>query len=823
MPFFYIKNAQEQNVYLTEKPWEFDTSEFPFDLAPAKYKAWWKNKDTEGCLLSLNSTGRPEEAFGTRIDKSNPPRVIYGLSADYDQSVITPEYIERLKGYTPAGCEHPPQWAAISQGDHLHLFWIFEAPVNVVNQKHAEKFVQIALTAVKAKLFGVNLNDYDAKASEKVTQYIDIGKSWHPLASEDLVPKELTSAWSLAAAEQTIVSRINNKETGSQELPFETVDELIRKHYPHAGLPPLQQGMRCRRFWDPSADNPTAATPMPDGFLVFTPHDGGFISWAKLFGQAEVDKAVGGSKATILEDFFFLPRKSAAVYYQRIYDPDSGAERYKPVDKDILKIYLKAAGFSNKPRAGERISEVDKAMLTIRETNMVECAAPYLYYRSGRIFDRELDQDGSVLNISTIKTVRPDMMKDMYSDGAFFENPQTYAQFPFLYRLLVSLFCETRQEWDEWVKSGNTYAGSTNTQLNVFISWLAHFYRNAFHQTPSGGQAMYLVGPSGCGKTFMASHIIPALMGGRAASGEQYFLYGGTFTKEISSCPVIVLDDVIPASEYAARVAATQKIKSFVASASLKFEAKGQDAVTVPFRGRLICTSNNTERDMTVLPTIDATTNDKFTILSVGKCNFRPDEKTFLHDAPREQIMRQVISELPAFGRFLLEWEIPESVADPRWGVMGYQDPSIVREATSSNTVGVALDALSNYMLSTIIPVDVKAGTSFDLTSKEARSQLARHLFAGLSSGKISPLRMTTARLFSRLQATYPAYAREIRSSGSLHFALTQLASSDMLAPFIRLNGGTTRRTWSISPKILFVIFGNQFESEDFCYEPPID
>lgn len=822
MPFFYIKNAQEQNVYIMDKPWEHDTSAYPFHLAPAKYKAWWKNKDTDGCLLSLNSTGRPDEAYGTRIDKSNPPRVIYGLSADYDQSVITQEYIDRLKGYLPTGCEHPPQWASISQGDHLHLFWLFESPVNVVNQKHADKFVQIALNAVKAKLFGVNLNDYDAKASEKVTQYIDIGKSWHPLASDALVPKELTSAWSLEAAEQTIVSRLNSKD-GSQELPFETVDELIRKHYPHANLPPLRQGMRCKRFWDPDADNPTAATPMPDGFLVFTPHDGGFISWAKLFGQAEVDRAVGGSKATILEDFFFLPRKSAAVYYQRIFDPDSGAERYKPVDKDILKIYLKAAGFSNKPRAGERISEVDKAMITIRETNMVECAAPYLYYRPGRIFDRELDQDGSVLNISTIKTVRPDMTPDLYDGGVYFENPQTYANFPFLYRLLVSLFCETKEEYEEWDKSGQTYKGSQNKQLNVFISWLAHFYRNAFHQTPSGGQAMYLVGPSGCGKTFMASHIIPALMGGRAASGEQYFLYGGTFTKEISSCPVIVLDDVIPASEYAARVSATQKIKSFVASATLKFEAKGQDAVTVPFRGRLICTSNNTERDMTVLPTIDATTADKFTILSVGKCNFKPEEKTFLHGASREGTMRQVLAELPAFARFLLEWQTPDSVADPRWGVIGYQDPSIVREATSSNTVGVALDALCNYLLSQVIPVDVKQGVSYDLTTREGRANVARHLFAELSSGRINPIRISTARLFARLQATYPAYARELRSSGSLHYALTQLASSDVLAPFIRLNSGTTCRTWRISHKVLFAVFGNQFESEDFCYEPPVD
>lgn len=823
MPFFYIKNAQEQNVYILEKPWEFDTSSFPFNAPPAKYKAWWKNKGSEACLLSLNSTGRPNEAYGTRIDKNNPPKVIYGLSADYDNSVIDEDYLKKLESYVPEGCAHPPQWAALSQGDHLHLFWLFESPVNVINQKHAEKFIQIAMGAVKAKLFGVTLNDYDAKASEKITQYIDIGKNWRPL-HEELVPKELTAAWSLTAAEQTIVSRITGKEGGNQEIPFETVDELIRKHYPHADLPPLRPGMRCRRFWDPDADNPTAATPVPDGFVVFTPHDNGFVSWAKLFGQAEVDKAVGGSKATILEDFYFLPRKSAAIFYQRIYDPDSGAERFKPVDKDILKIYLKAAGFSSKPRAGERISEIDKALITIRETNMVECAAPFLYYKSGRIFDRELDQDGYVLNVSTIKTTYPDMAQDMYSEGAYFENPQTYARFPFLYRLLVSLFCESREEYDTWDASGHTYNGSENTQLNVFISWLAHFYRNAFHQTPSGGQAMYLVGPSGCGKTFLASHIIPALMGGRAASGEQYFLYGGNFTKEISSSPVIVLDDVIPASEYAARVSATQKIKSFVASATLKFEAKGQDAVTVPFRGRLICTSNNTERDMTVLPTIDATTNDKFTILSVGRCNFRPGERTFLHEGTREQVMRTVLAELPAFARFLLEWETPASVADARWGVIGYQDPSIVREATSSNTVGVALDALSNYLISNVVASDVKEDTKMpDLATLAGRSEFADELAAAITLGRARPMRITATRLFTRLQATYPAYARELRSSGALHFALTQLASSDVLSPYISLTGNATRRTWNISYKMLFALYGSHFESEDFFYEPPLN
>lgn len=818
MPFFYIKNAKSQDVYICEEPWKFDTSKFPFDYEPQRYKSWWKSPSTDGCLLSLNSVDYATGAYGTRVDKrDNPPRVIYGLSADYDNSLVDEAYLEKIKANLPLGCEYAPQWASISQSGKLHLFWLFEKPVNVINVKHAERFIRIAMDAVKAKLFGVTTNDYDTKASESITQYIDIGKKWIPMRPRIRIPAGATTAWSYKAAEATIASRLNG-EMKSQELPFDIVNQLIRKHYPHADIGEVRLGTRCKRFWDPSADNPTGACAMADGFAVFTPHDNGFVSWAHLFGQAEVDDAVGNSKASIVDDFYYVPRKTSAIYYQRMYD-ERGETRFRTIEKDMLKVYLREAGFSTKARDGERVSELDKAMMVIREKNIVECAAPYLYFPSGRIYDKALDSNGYVLNISTIKAIKPDATEDAYSNGAFFENPQTYLRFPFIYRLLVSLFCESREEYDAWDMSKTTYNGSHNTQLNVFLSWLAHFYRNAYRNVPSCGQALYLVGPSGCGKTFLASHIIPALMGGRAAAGEQYFLYGGNFTREISSCPVIVLDDVIPSTEYTARVSATQKIKSFVASSTLKYEAKGQDAVTVPFRGRLICTSNNTERDMTVLPTIDSTTEDKFTILSVGKAGFNASERSFLTERSREDTMLTVLSELPQFARFLLEWKTPEDIYDARWGVQGYQDPSVVREAVvTSATVSTFMEVLSNMLLTDALPKDAKSGAMPDFDTKAGRAMFASTIRDMVNNGKLQPLKLTSLRLYSRMQRFDQSSMRPY-SPGQVQYALTQMASNQSFSPFVYQTSSSAKRSWIIDYRFLFAYNGDTFE--EVTYTPP--
>lgn len=818
MPFFMIENTASKDVHVLEKPWEFDTTGFPFDLTPARYKAWWKKPDTKGCLLSLAATDYETGAYGTRLDKKrNPPRVLYGLMADYDGTVIGEDGIKRRVRCLPGGCEYPPQWAALSQSGKLHLFWLFERPVRLINTSHADTFVHNAMNYVKAMSYGVTTSDYDRNASECITQYIDIGKMWVPYRPDDRIPMDVLVKWSTEAAEQTVASRLRDSNK-TVELPFEDVNRLIEEKFPGVSVPTISLGTRTRRFWDDDADNPTAAVAVPDGFVVFTPHDGGFKSWVDLFGQRAVDACVGGSRSRVLDDFFVVPRKSSAQYYRKSQD-DSGNDVFLPVDKEMLKLYLKTAGFKGKARKGEETSELDRAILTIHERNTVLAAAPFLYFKPGIVRDKTLNHSGPVLNTSSLRVVDPDNTDGLFSGGCFLENPQAYKAFPFMYELLVSMFCESRDDYFKWKESKETYNGSRNIQLNVFLSWLSHFYVNAYRRTPSHGQALYLVGPSGCGKTFLASHIIPALMGGKAAAGDQYFLYGANFTREISESPVIVLDDVIPASEYASRTSATQKVKNFVASGTLKYEPKGVDSVTVPFRGRLICTSNNTERDLTVLPTIDATTSDKFTILNVGRGNFLTSELTFLSELGMEATMAKVLGELPAFARFLLGWETPESLYDARWGVIGYQNDDIVRSSTATSpTVTTFLEVLSNYLLTSLLPTDVKAGDVPDMSDFTSKSKLADSVRRSLTELNQRPLHISALRLLGRLQA-YDPFAMRSFTPALAQYALTQIASNSTFGRYVRQETRDTRRVWLIDRKILFVYNGQNFE--DLSYAPP--
>lgn len=824
MPFFYIKNACEQNVYLLDEPWRFDTSKFPYDLTPQKYKAWWKQRDTKGCLLSLCATDYHTGAYGTRVDsKDNPPKVIYGLAADYDGSVLWESGINAVLSKTRMGKPFMPQWAVVSQSGKMHLYWLFEQPVRCLSLAHAKAFLAHALKAVKAKDFGATSSDYDATASESPTQYFDIGRKWIPVAPADRIPIGNTIHWAVVTAEETVVSRLR-RDNGTHELPFDVVNSLIAEHYPHANIGEVKLGTRCRRFWDDSADNPNAAVAVSDGFVVFTPHDHGFKSWDDLFGRHVVEAAIGATRDRMLDDFVVVPRRTNAVYYRKVMD--ATGERYSPVEMSTLKLLLRSAGYNPKARKGEALSELERAILYINEARAAVAAAPYLYYPQGLMNDRTVDERGSVLNTSTIRTVRPNNTPGLFKDGAFFENPECYNRFPFLYQLLVSLFCTSRSDYVSWRESGKTYNGSANAQLNIFISWLAHFYVNAYRNTPSHGQALYLVGPSGCGKTFISSHIIPALMGGRAASGEQFFLSGGTFTKEIAESPVIVLDDVIPTSEYVARVSATQRIKSFVASGTLKYEAKGVDATTIPFRGRLICTSNSTERDLSVLPTIDSTTSDKFTILSVGKGLFRPDELTFLSGQSMERTMQIMLAELPYFARFLLEWKVPEGMQDSRWGVVGYQDQDIVRTTVASSpTTSIVLEVLSNMIVHKLLPTEVKdgkPGSRLDTFSADDRAQLAQLVRKRIAKGGNYTIayRGTPLRLYTQMRQ-YDAIAMNRMTPAAVSFALTSLSASKDYERFFRTRSKSSRVTWLVDYRFLFVYNGEHFE--DLAYAPPVE
>lgn len=820
MPFFYIRNAKDQNVSILEEPWKFDTSEFPFDRPPKYYKEWWKRSTTNGCLLSLTACDYVNGAYGTRVDlKENPPRVLYGLCADYDHSEIDETYFNRLRHGLPRGCEFAPQWGSISQGNHLHLFWFFESPVYLPDLSFAKAFKRFALDKVRASAFGVTLADYDSKASENLTQYLDIGKKWVPLDAKGCISTNVLRSWSQEVAFRTLGSRL----LYNKKLPLERVDELIRKYYPEANLPALKVGFRCRRFWDPDADNDSAACVMEDGFLVFTPHDNGFRSWSSLFGDKEVAEAEGDSKCRILDSFAFVANKHANFYHR--FSDEEGQERYEPIDREFVKMILREAGFcGQRSSKGSGNSEVEKAMLTIINTRRVAGAGPYLFFRPGIIRDDVMFPDGGFLNTSTLTPYSPDPDANLFSgpEGAVWENPEVYAAFPFLYRFLTFLFCESRKEFDKWDRSGKAYPGSGNKQLMVFLSWLSHFYKNSYKQSPSVGQALYLVGPPGCGKSFLSAHIIPALMGGQAASGEQYFLQGGVFTKEIAERPVITLDDVMPPNEYNARDLATQRIKSFVASGSLKYEPKGMDACTIPYRGRLICSSNTTPRDLSILPSLDAGNRDKFIMLRIGNYNLQQGEVCFLNRASRQETFAMVRSELAAFARFLLTFEIPDDIKDNRYGVIGFQEESLSAASMERGVSGAIMTCLTNWMTSLALATPVRdtptAGANESVEARHKRYAAAiRH---SIDIGALPPLRVTATSLFRSLSIYDPVIMRNL-GPNSVQYALTQVSSHEAYSKHVTLTQTPAGKSiWTLDYNFLFTTFGDDYEFYDETDNP---
>lgn len=801
--FFRIRNAVSQDVELLEKPWEFDTSSFPKGLSNEQYKAWWKSRDANGCLISLTATDYHTGAYGYRCNtRTHLPTVIYGLKADYDNTELTEAQLIDQASRLPRGCEYLPTWASLSYGGHMHLYWLFEAPVRLIDMDHARTFMRYAMSKIGAKLFGVMPTDYDDNASTNLTQYFDIGKNWVKIGDGGTIPRGVLYTWSYEAARSTAEKRIN-RTRGGISIPLDRLGEMLRKTFPDVTFPSqLYYGMRIRRFWDPLADNPSGAALVEDGFQVFTPHDNGFRSWASLFGERAIEDYLGNTKFHALDDIWSVHMRNTVKFVCRMDTDENRPERYSVVDQTMLRTILRRAGFSaNTPKAGG-VSQVDEAIVHVFQKKIVDAVVPLPYYEPGVIINPEGMLPGRYINsCGHIRVTDPSL--DEYDGGCTWENPQALLRFPLIYKLLTYMFCHDKTEWDTFIESRKTYAGSANCQLMVFLSWLAHFYRSAYFRRPSIGQALYLVGKPGCGKSLLMQTIIPRLMGVKAENGAQYFVDGQHFSKSIVETSVIVLDDVIPKVDSRARDEATARIKSFVATGTINYEPKGVDAVTVPYRGRLIVASNDTARDLAILPALDSSTLDKFTLLRVGTF---PAPAEYVFPAGRGREADEIFDrEIPEFAKFLEGFSIPKELKDIRFGVSSYQEPSLYLASQMQGPAAAFLSLLGVYLVHHICPDDPAGRSTPDL----------KRMIEIIETK--SPLQMTSRNLWNKVIELNPS-AQKGMTVNSMNAMLTALSSIPTYAPFVKLceHQGSTQATWRLDFRILFVFYGKDLKGLEY-------
>ena len=610
-------------------PWEFDPK--PFSTANANaYKTWRKQPTTEHLFYS----GIVGQVSTIRVSENNPPYEIRALIADYDAPISDTgldEGIERsLKFYEPTHYHRTPTSGGV------RLIWELERPLLLPSYDVTKRFLKIAAKNLNAKSL---LAGYDETAFENPNLYYDVGHTWGACEGAP-IPWVEVCGWLIKVSEKA-------KWTGDV-IPMESIAAEVQDRFPGKWHGEFIEGARGCRFWDPNADNPTAAIVRPTGMQCFTGIEP-FVPWSTIFGRGFVEKVSSRKLGEMLDGVFY----DGDNYWLQTQDSKWEAHAEREMSRH-LKVYN---GLSADRIEGKTYSEVDEALHIIGQTRRVAGAAPFIFQPTGPI-----DFMGErVLNICNLKVLT-------HADevGEWGEN------FPWLGSFLTELFDPAEQ-------------------LDYMLAWLKRFYCSAKEGKLLQGQAVFLAGDTGRGKTFFSNRIVGALVGGHA-DASQYLMGKTTFNKDLFHKGFWTVDDALPGDNNQDHKAFGTMVKRVTANNMFEFHAKFRDATQVAWSGRVMVTGNLDADSLRIIPDLDTSILDKLLLFKAA-----PRVSHFPEKHQLEAIVRQ---ELPHLAAYLISYTPPAHVldADPRYGVARYHHPFLKQAAGESGDASTVRELIQIFL-----------------------------------------------------------------------------------------------------------------------------
>jgi hypothetical protein len=608
MKLFAIPNLSASSAEEVQ-PWEFKPSkESQSKKDKPSFIEWGQHPGTRHCYFSAFEGTIPSLRVNVN---DNPPVYLHGFVADYDTEIT-----ENMWDTLPSRCkmEFLPAWGSSTFSKGARLVWEFEKPLLLTNWAVTKIFLKLAAKKMNLKSL---LPGFDEAFCSKPDQYYEVGRDWRHLSS-DVVPEQLLWAWVSQAGD-------GHQEKAQVKIPIEEVAKEVQNRFPGKWNGPFELKRRGVRFWDPDADNSSAAVVRENGMQCFTGTQG-FVPWAAIFGQNWVDRYAADSLGEILADWWYDGRN----YWTK----DPTTHTWFSCVKDDFRLLCKVRYGLNSLAGKANASEVDNLMFQIQHMKRVDGVIPRVHFPDGAVFEG----NKRFLNNSTVKCLAPA------------EGTRAWGEhFPWLARFFDTFFV-------------------TDMQKEVFMSWLSWFYTNASRQRPRSGQAMFIAGDKGAGKTFLSTVIIASLVGGHHDSRAFLVGEGGNFTDYIMESPLLTMDDAEPANNPRMHSKFSNIVKRMVANPSHHYDKKFQSAGQTTWLGRIMVTCNLDPESLRILPSLEISSKDKIIFLRASGAR-----QEFL---PMEQMQELVRSELPHFARWLTSYQIPDELkGENRFGVLAYHDP----------------------------------------------------------------------------------------------------------------------------------------------------
>lgn len=632
---FAVKNLADPAIDRNfDQPW---VSGLPipvgFKTDREAYKRWMYSPDSVVPLFSLVEG----ENRSLRSSAANRPFRVHGIVADYDSELNDLEVKAGLKR-VPA--QYPVfAWNRTRRGG-VRCVWRFEKPVFYYGPDSFKRFINRVKTELKlTSLFP----ELDEKALHDPNQAYAAGDNW-TVNEAAVIKSNSLYLWLF-----DVLTRTDDFSGEDVEIPLDRVAAEAQKRFPGRWTGDFVEGSRGIRFWDPIADNPTAAIVRKTGMTCFTGPKG-FMRWQDIFGREFVQAYLEDKRGKAMEGIWCDARKN---YYRRLPD-----ESWDTVNTEQMRRHLKVQ-FGLSDKAGdETASEVDQVIHRIELCKRVDRAVPLPHWR-GDVFEI----DGvRYLNTSNVKLF-----------PAALEPQEWGVNFPWIADYVSGLMADEKN-------------------LAVLLYSTAVHYRSCVEGRPVRGHAIYVAGPQGTGKTFWSKRILGRLFGGCTSVTKQFTDPSrNKYNSDLFNRPIWTIDDAITKDDATSHMNYSNEVKALVANPDFHFAQKWGFEGDCPFTGRLWVTLNTDPQSMTMLPDTSISMLEKVCFLRTSDRQIPVAEK----ESERYEIVDR---ELPFFARWLLDMPKPDFLEqDRRFGFKAWHDKELIQEAQESSFSSVVVSAIAAW------------------------------------------------------------------------------------------------------------------------------
>ncbi|NOS67029.1 MAG: hypothetical protein HOO67_01535 [Candidatus Peribacteraceae bacterium] len=675
-------------------PWEGDWLPKlpPNAVTDKKARGTWMNLPTTeyNAYSGFEGVNAGRRVNGDASEDGNPPRNHHAFAVDYDFPLSDIEVDSAV-----ARMSVKPNWVEKSLSGNWRLVWLFEKPVPMINYAFAVAWLE-SLDQILPFRQMAGVDESAVKAPER---YLTNGGIWRKL-HDDPVP------FSLLLGHYTEVSRkFNWTDSGlGVTVPLDVAAGKLKELFPRFSEweGDFVLDSQGPSFWVDGSTSPKSATVRPTGLQTFSAHASkSFYDWSELLGAEFVKQFKKEELGKAVENIFF----DGHNYILR-----NDQSQWLWNTKDDLSLFLRCKrGLTDRRAKGASFTQVESALMLIRDTALVASAGSFAGYKKGLM----TNNGNRYLNIHNRDVMQPAAEKVAWG-------PQ--GDFPFLSKFLDGFF-------------------SSPDQLPFFLAWLARFYKSSFFRDPRSGQAVFIFGNVGLGKSFINTGIISPLLGGHA-DANKFLLGSDAFNSEMFDYLFWAIDDGTGTTSQMMRERFAELVKMLVANRNFMSNEKFRKAAMVQWQGRISVTGNVDAESLRRLPAMDISMREKVMLfLAAPK---RADGFVFEEEKETRALLAR---ELPFFARFLLDY-VPEPQCvgeEVRFGVREYHEPSLLMEAnlsSTSATFGEILDeSLREYFCVRDEEADFWSGTALqlhkmilsDLTLTEAMrgtnvQQVARNL-----------------------------------------------------------------------------------------------